>query len=191
LPARKRVLVLLQALPVFDLALELLAPDVVLDGRFVQPRRGDVVALGPEVPASVVAFGIRVLAEDHEARLPFQVPHERRRARLRRYPHQHADVVRHRVGPDDLDALALAEPPDALPDVGPQFCIYRFSAIFRSEHDAVLTVPPRMRQTTRAVILDGHEKILLPGERQPSNRHSTKEDFSFPSPLPLFRVSPA
>jgi hypothetical protein len=87
------------------------------------------------VPASVVVFEIRVLVEDHEARLPFQVPHERRHAHLRRYPHQHVDVVRHRVGLDDLDALVLAEPPDVLPDVGPQFCIYRFSAIFRSEHD--------------------------------------------------------
>ena len=71
-------LVLLQASAILHLVLELLVLDVVLDGLLVEAYGAHVIPLGPETPGPVVVFQVRVLVEDHEARLAFQMPHEAR-----------------------------------------------------------------------------------------------------------------
>ena len=153
---RERVLVLLQASTIRCLILELLVADVLLDGRLVEADRAHVVPLRPEVPRPVVVLQVRVLVEDHQARLAFQVPHEARHRELRGYPYKHVYVVRHRVGLDYLDPFVHAAPPDVLPDVGPQRREDRLPPVFRREHDVVLAVPLRVRKAGDFVVLPWH-----------------------------------
>jgi len=158
---RKRVLVLLQASTIRRLVLELLVADVLLDGRLVQANRAHVVPLRPEVPRPVVVLQVRVLVEDHRARLAFQVPHEARDGELRGYPYKHVYVVGHRVGLYYLDPFAHAASSDVLPDVRAELREDRLPPVFRREHDVVLAVPLRVRKAGDFVVLPWHNNDVV------------------------------
>ena len=177
---RERVLVLLQASTIRDLVLELLAPDVVLNGLFVQPHGADVIALGPEMPGPVIVLEVGVLVENHQARLAFQIPHEARNGELRGYAYKHVYVVGHRVRLDDVDALVHAASPDVFADVGAELGVNRLPSVFRREHDVVFAIPFRVRQTRHFVVFGWHNIKVLLGPRATEHCNCTpKEDFFF------------
>lgn len=59
---------------------------------------------------AAIVFQVRVLVEDHQARLAFQIPHEARNGEFRGYPREHVDAIGHGVRLDDFDAFVLAKP---------------------------------------------------------------------------------
>ena len=147
------VLVLLDAQPVKGLVGGLLLPDVLRDGRLVEPDGRHVVALRPELTVAELVLEVRVPLEHHQRALPLEVAHEAGHAQLGRYADQHVHVVGHQVPLVDLDALVPAQGPQDLPHVPAILVVDYLSPILRCEHDVVLAHPLRVRQ---AVVLVRH-----------------------------------
>ena len=71
-----------------------LAPDVLLYLFRIFPCRVYVVPSAPELPVSILIFQFRILFVNHQAALPFQIPHKTRYAYLRRYLQEHMHMIR-------------------------------------------------------------------------------------------------
>ena len=80
----------------------ILLPDVLPDGRFVQPYCADIVAYAPEFPTTKLVLQLCKAIEDHQGTLAFQIPHHTRHRILRRDAQQHMDVVWHQMSFDNI-----------------------------------------------------------------------------------------
>lgn len=93
------------------------------------------------MPITEFVFQIRMLVENHQTTLAFQIPHELRHAVLRWYTYEHVDVVRHEMPFDYLDSLVTAELPQYLADTFLVLTVYCLAAIFRREYYMIFTEP--------------------------------------------------
>ena len=104
-----------------------------------------IVPSAPKMPVPVLIFQMGELVKYHQAALPFEYPHESAHTQLRRYCYQHMDMVFTRICLYDFHSLAsLAYSPQYLSYCRFIFSVYDLPAIFRREHDMVLTPPLRM-----------------------------------------------
>src|SRR5574344_2392177 len=140
-PTPEGVLVFLDAQFIHRDVMTLLLLDILLDCRLIQPDRTHVVSLRPEMPVAELVLKICVLVEYHERALPLQIPHYLGHAVLRRYAHQHVDVVRHQVPLDYLHTLVAAQLPEYVPYALLVLIVNYFSPILRSEYYVVFAQP--------------------------------------------------
>ena len=120
--------------------------DIFPNCSLVEPYRAHVLSLTPEMPITEFVFQIRMLVENHQTTLAFQIPHELRHAVLRWYTYEHVDVVRHEMTFDYLDSLVTAELPQYLADTFLVLTVYCLAAIFRREYYMIFTEPFCMAQ---------------------------------------------
>lgn len=99
------------------------------------------------MPITEFVFQIRMLVENHQTTLAFQIPpHELRHAVLRWYTYEHVDVVRHEMTFDYLYSLVTAELPQYLADTFLVLTVYCLAAIFRRKYYMIFTEPFCMAQ---------------------------------------------
>jgi hypothetical protein len=107
------------------------------------------------------------LPMDPHGALPFQEAEDKRHALLRWNAQAHVNVVGHRMPFQHLNATLTTQIPQDGSDLPPQPSVEDFPAVFRYDHDVVLTVPTHMGQALPLV-----HRLLLPAPRGLPGRKS-------------------
>src|ERR1700742_529970 len=134
-----------------SLVLFLLLPDVLSDDRLITPHRRDEVPSCPEVLPYEVALALPIDSGDMNGALPFDETHHLRHRVLRRYRHQHMNVVSHHVPFFDRRLLLRCQFPEYLPKMLPQLPVQHFPTTLGDEHDMIFALPRRVAQTLELV----------------------------------------
>ncbi len=114
----------------------------ILSDRLFVPAHGiHIIAAVPEVSVPLLVLQIRMPVEDHQAALPFQVPHDFRYTVFRRDCYIQMDVIPQCRCFNDLNAFPTAQRSDNLPYICRYLLINRLSSVLRREDDVVFTIP--------------------------------------------------
>ena len=141
---RKRVYELLHTDLVCYLVFAQLVLDVFLNCSFITPHSIDKIPSAPEMSVPIFVFQICKSIKNHQCTFPFSYSHESWYRHLRRYWHQHVNMIYARLRLQYLHIISLANGSEYFSNFCFLSSINNLSTVFRCYYYVILTSPFRV-----------------------------------------------